>query len=191
MRTTIIRWAIVLAPRAAVTMTGAGYAVDYESTFHDLRGTLPERTDVRYSHRNVSSIQGLVIHHSATKGQSIRSMAQFHTQTRGWPAIAYHFAIGWDGKVYQLNDVDRLTYHAQGHNARTIGVVIIGNYEDQQLSLPAEAALMNLAYYLKDEYHLRYMWLHRQVRSTACPGAHVVELITPYLYGLEYLPQNR
>lgn len=191
MRAAIIRMALVLMPRAAVTMTGAGYAVDHTSSFIDLRGDLPVHPSAVYAAREVSKIQGAIIHHSATKGQTIRSIAQFHTEVRQWPGVAYHFAIGYDGVIYQLQDVETVTYHAQGHNARTIGIVLIGNFQDRPLPEKMETSLVNLLAYLEEVYGLKYIWLHGQTKATLCPGKYARDFAEPYLKGLEYLPVRK
>lgn len=182
-RKALIRLAFVLAPRAGINMAVAGGAIGYGSHFVDLRGKLPERQDIHYSVRNVNTIQGVVLHHSATKGQTISSMAQFHTEVRGWPGLAYHFAIGWDGTVYQCHDLSTISYHSAGYNQRTLGIVLIGNYQDRQMTEEMKGSLVELTSYLHDQYDLKYMWLHRDTKSTACPGQYAVEFARPLQWG--------
>lgn len=164
-------------------MTTVGAPVGYGTAIHDLRGELPTRTDMAYVKRPESDVKGMVWHHSATRGQSIRSIAEFHTEVRKWPAVAYHFAIGHDGIVYQLNDVGTTSYHAAGYNRNTIGVVLIGNYHDRALTEEMEEAIVTLNEYLRDEYDLQFSWMHRETRPTACPGDYAVDYLTPLLYG--------
>lgn len=179
----LIRIFGTVALRGAVTMTAAGSVAGFGSNFHDLRGELPHRTDMTYSTRPESQVEGVVFHHSATSGQSIKSIAHFHTEVRKWPAIAYHFAIGYDGVVYELNDVTRASYHAQGHNRNTIGVVLIGNYESRELTEEMENSIIMLNEYLKDRYNLKFAWMHAEARATLCPGKNAKAFIRPYLYG--------
>lgn len=171
------------AAKGVVGMTIAGAPVGYQSAIHDLRGELPVRSDIEYVTRPAEQVKGLVWHHSATRGQSIRSMAEFHTEVRKWPGIAYHFAIGFDGVVYQLNDVTTTSYHASGHNRNTIGVVLIGNYHDRELTEEMEEAIVTTNEYLRDEHELEFSWLHRETKATACPGDYAVEFLGPMLYG--------
>ena len=179
----LIRLALVIAPRAAVTMVGVGEVVDYGSTFHDLRGQLPARHDVSYAKRKLSDVQGVILHHSATKGQTINSIASFHSEVRGWPGIGYCFAIGWDGVVYQLHDVETISYHAQGYNKHSIGVVLIGNYHERDLTPEMEESLVMLVEYLRDKYGLKYFWLHRDCKPTICPGNYAADFIRPLQFG--------
>lgn len=179
----LVRLFGTVALRGAVTMTAAGSVAGFGSNFHDLRGELPVRSDMSYTIRPEGQVQGVVFHHSATSGQSIKSIAHFHTEVRKWPAIAYHFAIGYDGVVYELNDVTRASYHAQGHNRNTIGVVLIGNYESRELTEEMENSIIMLNEYLKDRYDLKFAWMHGETKSTLCPGKNAKAFIRPYLYG--------
>ena len=172
-----------IALRGAVTMGAAGAAAGYGSNFHDLRYELPHRSDIEYVRRPVEQVKGVVFHHSATNGQSIKSIAQFHTEVKKWPAIAYHFGVGYDGVVYQLNDITRTSYHAQGHNRNTIGVVFIGNLETREMTPEMENSFIMLNEYLKDEYDLEFAWMHGETKNTKCPGKYAKAFIRPYLYG--------
>lgn len=144
----------------------------------DLRGQLP--TVAEYPRRDMAKVNAIVVHHSATRGQSIRTIAEFHTQTRGWPAIAYHYAIGWDGKVYLLNDVDTRTNHAQGFNTRSIGVCFIGDYDRQPLTPEAVQAFSHLLAYLRSEHGYLEVLYHRDTKATECPGDSAVAALRPF-----------
>ncbi len=170
-----------VAPRAAVAMTGTGDMIGYEASIHDLRGTLP--TNGTYGTRDIEDVQGMVWHHSATTAQSIKTIAQFHTMTKGWPGIAYHFAIGWDGVIYQMHDVETVSYHAQGYNSKTIGAVLIGNYDQREMTPEMEEAAIALSEYLRDRYDLKFSWLHRDTKATACPGKYAAEFLQEIQYG--------
>lgn len=157
------------AARCAFVAVGIGQT---EVALIDLRGHLPANGD--YPARNLEHVDTQVLHHSATKGTTIRSIAQFHVDTRGWPAIAYHFAVGWDGKVYQLNDVESRTNHAAGFNTRSIGVCLIGDYSEQAVPDEVVTSCNRLVSYLKDTYGARSVVFHRDTRKTTCPGDSAV-----------------
>lgn len=164
-------------------MVGAGAAVDYGTTFHDLRGKLPIHHVDTYKKRKVEDIKGAVLHHTATTGQSLSSIAKFHTDMRGWPAIGYHFAIGWDGVVYQLHDVETISYHAAGRNTPNLGIVLVGNYHTREMTPEMEESLVMLVEYLRGKYKLNYLWLHRDCQATACPGDHASDFMRPLQFG--------
>lgn len=183
LRPLLTRTVMVLLPRAAVTMTAAGAGIGWESNVVDLRGQLPVSVEQQYLTRPDSRVEGMVWHHTATKGQTLRSIAEYHVQIKKWPGIAYHYAIGWDGRVYLLNDPGTRSYHTSGWNSRTISVVLVGNYQDNVPSAAMVASMNGINDYLKERYHLRYALLHRQTKATLCPGDNAVKVLTPMLYG--------
>lgn len=152
-----------------------GTAMITGGTFHDMEGKLP--THGEYPHRDTAAIEGIIVHHTATNGQSLKTIAQFHVATRGWPGIAYHYAIGWDGQVYLLNSEDRLTYHAQGWNTRTIGIVFVGTYTDRPPTDAAWAAFMRLVSDIGERRCIRYVKGHRDTKATACPGDSLYRMV--------------
>lgn len=169
--------------RPAIVLTTAGAASDYGATFHDLRGDLPKSATKEYARRPLENVVGVVWHHSATKGQTIRGIAEFHTEVRKWPAIAYHYGLGWDGTIYILNDPTTTSFHSQGYNRKTIGVVLIGDYEDR---VPSDAMIKSIALlqsHLKEELSLEFSWWHGQTKSTLCPGKYAIEILRPIMYG--------
>lgn len=182
-RPMLTRTAMVLLPRAAVTMTAAGAGVGWESSIVDLRGELPVSVERHYTTSAESKVEGMVWHHTATSGQTLRSIAEYHVLVKHWPGIAYHYAIGWDGRVYLLNDPTTRSYHTQGWNSRTISVVLIGNYQDNVPSAAMVASMHEINDYLRERYHLRYSLLHRQTKPTLCPGDNAVKALMPMLYG--------
>lgn len=183
LRAATVRLAMVTGPRALVVMGGVGGAAGFGSQVIDLTGQLPVDMKRSYLLRPVERIEGMVWHHSATNGQTIKSIADYHVQVRKWPAIAYHYAIGYDGRAYKLNDVDRITYHAEGRNSKTIGVVLIGNYQERELTEAMKATAVKMEEYLSAEYHLKYVWLHRETKATACPGRYATDFLDPLLFG--------
>ena len=164
-------------------MTAAGSTIDYGSSYIDLRGKLPTRDGAEYRHRHIEDIEGIVWHHSATSGQTIRSIAEYHTQARGWPEIAYHYAIGYDGRIYRLLDEAKWSNHASGHNHRTIGIVLVGNYQDREPTEAMMSAAARLQEDLCDTHDIMYVWLHRDTKATDCPGRHAVDVLRQMQFG--------
>lgn len=175
----IARAAIV---RPAIVLTTVGTAGTFGTQFRDLRGELPAGVHT-YTTRPVEAVKGVVWHHSATTAKTIRSIAQFHTEVRGWPGIAYHYAIGYDGMVYLLNDPTTISYHAQGYNRYTIGVVLIGNFEEREMTQEMKDAAAKLQDHLHSELDLKFSWLHGDTKATQCPGKHAREYLGPLQYG--------
>lgn len=174
--------AIRAVVRPALVLTTVGGVTSYGSEIHDLRGQLPVSPTSTYGKRPMEAIRGVVFHHSATRGATISSIADMHIEQRKWPGIAYHIAIGYDGKIYLLHDLTTVSYHTAGNNYRNIGVVLIGNYHERETTPEMEAAILKVMSWLGEQVDLQYVWLHRDVRPTACPGKYAV----PYLRGIQF-----
>ena len=127
----------------------------------------------------MDKVTGIVFHHTATKGATINSMAEFHIQHRGWHGIAYHYAVGWDGTIFHLNSVDRLTWHTEGHNTANIGVALVGNMQVNEMPFAQREAAINLTYYLRERYGTKRVTYHRMYKATACPGENAIRTLNP------------
>lgn len=177
------RAAFRLMLRPAVVITSVGSVGSYGSEVHDLRGELPIHSTKVYPERDIEDIRGIVFHHTATKGQTLRGIADFHVNGRGWPAIAYHIAIGYDGQVYLLHDFTTASYHTSGYNRGNIGIVLVGNYQERELPLEMKKSILMVLEWVESEVEVQHIWLHKDAKATACPGKYAINYLRPLQYG--------
>ncbi len=138
-----------------------------------------------YSKRSISSIDKIVIHHSATNSGTPKAYANYHVNTRGWPGIGYHFVIQKDGSVFQTNYLDTVSYHTSGQNTRSIGICLTGNYDSQQPPALQLDALINLIRYLAKFLGRLDIHGHNDFSSKSCPGDHInVQTISNLAYAV-------
>jgi len=139
----------------------------------DLRGQLPSNGG--YPTRSTATIRRLIVHHTAAPAAtSWQSIASYHVNTKGWKGIGYHAGITPDGKLHLLNGIDRISNHAYGHNADSIGIVFAGNFQDDHPTPKALQAYYQYASILDDYLGRVLTWQgHRDVGDTACPGNHL------------------
>ena len=112
--------------------------------------------------RPLESINKIVLHHTAklfTSGKrtstykEIDRIAHAHI-ARDWgkgakaPTIAYHFVIDRIGRIYKLNDIDHITWHAREANSNSISVLVLGNYEKQKPTILTKRAILRLSHYI-------------------------------------------
>lgn len=96
----------------------------------------------------------VIIHHSAgntgdtNTRQIIRNIYLFHTDVNEWSDIGYNFVIGVKGRIYQARDGMGLVpdhrvkgAHFCGKNSGTMGIALVGNFEEGE---PSEAMLNSL-----------------------------------------------
>lgn len=70
----------------------------------------------------------IVVHCSATPQDMDVGAAEIRSWhlRRGWSDIGYHYVIRRDGALEPGRPVDRAGAHVKGHNARSIGVCLVG-----------------------------------------------------------------
>lgn len=101
-----------------------------------------------------TKVQFVIVHHSAGSNattnftEEVRNIYLQHTQINGWNDTGYNFLIGRDGVIYEgrdgqgLMDGDNvLGAHFCSHNSGTMGICLMGNFNDVQ---PSEASLVSL-----------------------------------------------
>jgi N-acetylmuramoyl-L-alanine amidase len=74
----------------------------------------------------------LVVHCSATKPSHDIGRAeidQWH-KDRGWAGIGYHYVIRRDGTVEPGRPLEDIGAHVEGHNARAVGICLVGGLND-------------------------------------------------------------
>lgn len=98
-----------------------------------------------------SSLKQVHIHHTATsnnysKGDVpgiIRGIYSYHTRSLGWFDIAYNFLIDKYGRAWEgrSGGIDRLVKgaHTRGFNHQSMGIALIGNFENVR---PSDDALI-------------------------------------------------
>ncbi len=147
-----------------------------------------------------------IVHHTAGRNGYSRAEAAaivkgiqlFHVQGNGWNDIGYNFLVDRFGTVYEgrFGGVDRnvVGAHAQGFNTGSVGVALLGTYEDVPPSAAAQDAIARLIAWRLDVAHVdptafltfisggsdRYptgvpvllngVSGHRDTGFTACPG---------------------
>lgn len=176
----------VLRLLATAVLSGTGYGVyNYTGTdivlpngetliTHDLTRSLTKD----YKTRSLEDSLYITIHHTAgSKTQSVEAIADFHVNHRGWPEIAYHSAIDEDGNVYLLNFFDEISYHDSGENTKSIGIVLIGNYETEQLSDDTLESLKIVLNVICQELKIKGIRGHKDTSPTLCPGANAHNIL--------------
>ncbi len=147
-----------------------------------------------------------VVHHTAgsmpsSRAQSaaiVRGILVYHVRSNGWNDIGYNFLVDPFGQVFEgrAGGVTRnvVGAHAQGFNTGSVGVSVLGTYDDSTISPEARAAVADLLSWRLDLAHvdpvsrltrisagspkypagtsatLNAVSGHRDVGLTACPG---------------------
>ena len=90
-----------------------------------------------------------IVHHSAGQTTSsdfaavVRSYYDFHTGTNGWDDIGYNWLIDGNGVIYEGRGQGLQGAHFSCMNENTIGICVIGNYENTNPTSEAINALQS------------------------------------------------
>jgi len=124
----------------------------------------------------------IVVHHSATAYSTPNEIQDLHMDGRGFADVAYHFLITGDGTIYEGREINIRGAHVQGFNTGSVGIVLLGNFNDTQPSDAQLDSLRTLMDYLRYTYEIRYLAGHKDYPNqssdgTECPGANLYPLL--------------
>lgn len=142
------------------------------------------------------TVKMLVVHHTADAVTDdkrnpldrMRLLYQFHAQSRGWGDIGYHYVIDEDGQIYEGRDGGKYVVggHAYCANVGTVGIALMGNFEEEQPTQNQARSLQWLLSKLGNDYgidlsakisfrgeKLPTVTGHRDLVATSCPGSAV------------------
>lgn len=145
--------------------------------------------------KNISKI---IIHHTAgingeeNPAASIRGIYYYHAVRKGWGDIGYNYIIDTHGNVYEgrAGGERVVAGHASGHNTGSIGIAVMGNYEEEQISYEALESLVKLVQAKAELYDIDVDGFgrfrgevtpnvggHRDFGQTLCPGKNLYTLL--------------
>ena len=156
------------------------------------------RAKPRYAHRLILAL----VHHTAGRSPSsrarsaavVRAIQVYHVEGNGWNDIGYNYLVDRFGQVFEgrRGGVDRnvIGAHALNFNNGSTGVALLGNFEGQNPPQAGLDAIARLLAWRLDLAHVDPLSVvsyvgngrtrtlnavsgHRDVNSTACPGARL------------------
>jgi len=125
--------------------------------------------------QNRDTTDAIVVHHigNTNRDVSAAEIDGWH-KNNGWAGIGYHFVIRKDGTIERGRPMNMVGAHCYEHNWHTVGVNIVGDFEEnepepEQLSSAADLLAALCRYYgiAPDRSHILG---HRDLNSTICPG---------------------
>jgi N-acetylmuramoyl-L-alanine amidase len=125
----------------------------------------------KYQIRDLKQINKIIIHHSATNQGSGKAFANYHVDSLGWPGIGYHFVISDVGIIEQTNSLTTVSYHTAGQNTSSIGICLVGNFDNYLPTNIQSHALEELIIYLRNLLGKDLkVFGHTDFSTKTCPG---------------------
>jgi len=124
----------------------------------------------------------IVVHHSAFPHAGPAEIQGLHMDRRGFADVAYHFLIDSEGIIYEGREINIRGAHVQGFNTGSVGIVLLGNFNDEQPTDAQLDSLRALVDYLRYTYEIRYLagpkdYPNQSPDGTECPGANLYPLL--------------
>jgi hypothetical protein len=138
-------------------------------------------------------VRKFVIHHTATSNgdldpaATVRAIYYYHAVTRGWGDIGYNYLIDTQGRIYEGRSGGEgvVGGHAMQYAWGSIGISLIGNYDEVDVPAAMQNALVELMAW-KGNLHfvdptghgffidqdLPNVMGHRDGAQTTCPGKY-------------------
>ncbi|MBI3336703.1 N-acetylmuramoyl-L-alanine amidase [Candidatus Peregrinibacteria bacterium] len=156
-------------------------------------GNDPQGRRYRWALQYSSDIQLLVVHHTAlevngetrTEEERVRALYTYHANSLGWGDIGYNFVIGESGRIYEgrVGGDYAVGGHAYCYNVGSLGIALLGNFEQEK---PSQEQIQGLQWLLDDltkkygidpngrvRFHgkdISTIVGHNDLNSTVCPG---------------------
>jgi hypothetical protein len=143
-------------------------------------------------------VKKIIVHHTATTDdlddpdQAMRAIYYYHAVSRGWGDIGYNYIIAPNGQIYEgrAGGDGVVAGHAQGYNTGSLGIAVLGDYDENPISGDAVQSLADLIYEKSKLFDIDpdgesefrgedmpNVIGHRDVSATACPGDYIYEIM--------------
>lgn len=131
---------------------------------------LPKHPTAKYKSRPPEKVKEIIIHHSATRKGTPFAFANYHINTRDFPGIGYHYVINKQGEIFQCNEIGKITWHCSGRNTESVGICLIGHFDEEKPTIEQMQSLQELISFLKERISFEKISGHRDYSSKTCPG---------------------
>jgi N-acetyl-anhydromuramyl-L-alanine amidase AmpD len=134
----------------------------------------------------MTEIRDITVHHdgmdpffASDRGSvaaHLELIRQLHRR-KGWGDIGYHYAVDRAGRVWEARPLAYQGAHVKDHNPGNIGVVVLGNFEQQAPTDAQLAALRSHLSAMMRAYGVPARRVHTHQEwdgaATACPGGRL------------------
>lgn len=130
----------------------------------------------------MNGVSRITVHHdgmnaftSTSQGaaaQRLEAIRRAHVSSNGWADIGYHFVIDPAGRVWEARPVSLQGAHVKDNNEHNLGVMMLGNYDQQSPSNASAKALDDFVAAMMRKYRVPVsrIYTHQEIKPTACPG---------------------
>jgi len=149
------------------------------------RSAWSRRTPVASRVNPMGAISRMTVHHEGwevvnftdanTTMERLRKIENYHIESLKWGAVGYHFIIDRSGRVWEGRPLQYQGAHVKNNNEHNIGVMVLGNFDQQYPSAAQTASLRGTLSNLRHMYSIPFdrIYTHQEINPTKCPGAQL------------------
>lgn len=139
-------------------------------------GVVPDRINP------MGGVNRITVHHEgwktvyftdyASTAARLDEIRASHLNRLGAGDIAYHYVVDRAGRLWQGRDVRYQGAHVRSENEHNVGVMCLGNFEEQSPTDVQIQTLRETLTQLMKHYRVPVsrVYTHRELNPTACPG---------------------
>jgi len=140
----------------------------------------------------MGAIQMITVHHEGwtpvwfedTKSTADRldGIRRSHIDRLRAGDIGYHYIIDRGGRIWEGRNIAYQGAHVREHNENNVGIMVLGNFDQQQPSTAQVGTLRTLLATVTKQYRIptSKVYTHQELNKTECPGkvlqAHMTTL---------------
>ncbi len=139
----------------------------------------------RWDTNPMGRVNRITVHHdgmspflsmsSSASAQRLEAIRNAHVSSNGWADIGYHYVIDPAGRVWEARPISLQGAHVKYNNEGNVGVMVMGNYEEQVPTLASSGSLDEFLSALMRRHRVPVgrVFTHQEIRPTACPGRNL------------------
>lgn len=177
-------------PETTGPVSLAGLDIQPRRSWTHVTGPISEK------HNPMGEVRHITVHHegwqvvdftdAANTIERLEKIRGAHTRSvrdggRGWADIGYHFVIDRAGRIWEGRSIKLQGAHVSECNENNLGIMCLGNFEDQVPSAAQLAALTRALKAFKAYYKvpMDHIYTHQEwakmgkTHSTECPGRNL------------------
>ena len=141
----------------------------------------------RNTNKPMNGVRRITIHHEgaiwnatdqATVARHLESIRLDHLRRKSkrtgeyWADIGYHYVIDPAGRVWEARSTNWQGAHVDEQNEHNLGIMLMGNFDSQQVSPAALASVQRMvrAQMVRYRVAVSMVYTHQELDSTRCPG---------------------
>jgi hypothetical protein len=174
---------VQLGPLSMVTRTGWGAEAVNLNARSENGEFNPENNPtgvLTYPQPLAEWLTTIIVHHSALPiDQGPLEIQALHMDKAGYADIGYHFVVDRDGTLFEGRPLQTRGAHTEGFNTGTVGIVLLGNFENITPTTAQLRTLNQLIRFLKNRYQITHLAGHQDFNPeiTVCPGETLYSML--------------